>query len=163
MKIDFLGLFICFLIMVGLFLPWVIRGYDSYAAMNPETRQGELRFHKKILLSPMGVKLYEDGVLVETLWFVSPGISLAGLMLASAAALSAIRFRIRWVRLSLFIIAVLGVLIFFMSLGTGLGIGLKSSFGWGLPVSLLGITLIFASSINELAKSAPKPRPSSVS
>ena len=157
MKIDFPGLFICILIIVGLFLPWVSKGYDSYAAMNPETKQGELRFHKKILLSPLGAKLYEDGVLVETLWFVSPGTSLAGLMLASAAALSAIRFRIRWVRFSLFITAVLGVVVFFMSLGTGLGIGLKTSFGWGLPVSLLGIALIFASSINELSKKTARP------
>ena len=157
MKIDFLGIFICVLIIVGLFLPWVSKGYDSYAGLNPETRQGELRFHKKILLSPMGAKLYEYGVLVETLWLVSPGTSLAGLMLASAASLSVIRFRIKWVRFALFITAVLGVVVFFMSLGTGLGIGLKTSFGWGLPVILLGIALIFASSINELTKKTARP------
>jgi hypothetical protein len=154
MKIDVLGLTVCAIILVGLLLPWITKGYDSYAVMNPDTRQGELRFHKKILLSPLFARLYEDGELVETIWFVSPGTTLASAMLASAAALSLLKFRTRWIKFSLFLTAVLGVIVFFMSFGTGLGIGLNTGFGWGVPLTLLGIVLIFSTSINELSKPA---------
>ena len=152
MEIDFWGLAIGVIVILGVFGPWVTKGYDSYPAMDPETRQGELHFHKHILMSPMYTKLYEDGEWVNTLWFVSSGVSLAGVMLVSAAALSAIRYKKYWIKLSLFLTAVLGVVIFFMSFGTGLGIGLRTSFGWGLPVTLLGMTLMVAQSVNELTK-----------
>jgi len=102
----------------------------------------------------MYTKLYEDGELVNIFWFVNLGVSLAGVMLLSAAVLSVIRFKKYWIKLSLFLTAVFGVIIFFMSFGTGLGIGLRASFGWGLPVTLLGIVLMFAQSVNELTKKA---------
>jgi hypothetical protein len=152
MKIEAFGLAVCAIMLVGLLLPWITKGYDSYAVMNPETRMGELRFHKKILLSPVLARLYEDGELVETMWFVSPGTALAGVMIASTAALSPFKFKRRWIRFSLFIMAVLGIVVFFMSLGMGLGIGLRTGFGWGLPITILGIVLIFSSSINELSR-----------
>lgn len=161
MEIDFWGLAIGAMVILGLFGPWVTKGYDSYPAMDPETRQGELRFHKHILISPMYAKLYEDGELVETLWFVSSGVSLAGVMLVSTAALFAIKFMKYWIKLSFFLTAVLGMVIFFMSFSTGLGIGLRTSFGWGLPVTLLGMALMFAQSINELTKKAVISSPSS--
>ena len=161
MEIDFWGLVIGVIVIMGLFGPWVTKGYDSYPAMDPETSQGELRFHKHILMSPMYARLYEDGELVDTLWFVSPGVSLASVMFVSTAALFAISFKRYWVKFSFFLTAVLGVVVFFMSFGTGLGIGLRTSFGWGLPVTLIGMVLMFAQSVNELTKKASISFPSS--
>jgi len=152
MKIDFWGLLIGIIIILGLVGPWITKGYNSYPKINPETKQGELHFHKYITISPIYARLYENGELIDIFWFTSSGITLAGLMLLSTAILFAIKVKIRWFKLSVFLIAFCGIIIFFMSFGTGLGIGLRTNFGWGLLITFIGVVLMFAQSINDLIK-----------
>jgi len=152
MRIDFRGLAIGLIIVFGLFGPWVIKSYDSYPALNPDTRQGELHYHKQIMISPINAKLYEDGQLVNTLWFVNSGMSLACGIFLSVSVLSILNFKKYWINFILFFSAIFGVVVFFMSFGTGLGIGLKTSFGWGLSVSLLGMALMFVQAVSNVTK-----------
>lgn len=141
-----------FIIIVGLFGPWLSIGYDSYGVINPRTGQVEVRYHSKIVVSPFFGSIIRDDKLVRTIWFLSFGTSLAGMMLISSAALYVFRFNRTWINFLLFTISFLGFNIFFLSLGRGLSIGVKTHVGWGLIITLIGLILMFVLSILELMR-----------
>ena len=89
---------------------------------------------------------------MERVWFVSLGTSLSGIILLSVATLSIIRYERIWVNFIYFLIAVLGVIVFFMSLGGGQAIGLRTQIEWGAMVSLIGLGLMLALSISKMMK-----------
>lgn len=156
-KINICGFAIGLVVIIGLIGPWIIRGYNSYGVINPETGQGELRYHSKILMSPLFGSIIRDGN-VETKWLVSFGTSLAGIMLISAAILCAFRFNRRWVNFLIFNISFLGFMLFIGSLGRGLSIGVRTQIGWGLVITLIGIILMFVLSLYELMKNSRYPK-----
>lgn len=151
-KINIWGAAIGFIVIIGLFGPWIIRGYNSYGVINPQTGLGELRYHSKIVISPLFGSIIRDGDVEKTVWFVSFGTSLANVMLVSAAVLCAFRFNRRWVNFLIFNISFLGFILFFGSLGRGISIGVKARVGWGFIITLVGIILMFVLSLVELMR-----------
>jgi len=152
MKINIWGIAVCIVVIVGLFNPWISKGSQPYSTINPDTGQGELRYNRIILLSPFFASILENDQLVERVWFVSLGASLSGIMLLSVATLSTIKYERIWVNFIYFLIAVLGVILFFMSLGVGQAIGLRTQIEWGAMVSLIGLGLMLALSISKMMK-----------
>lgn len=152
MKINIWGIAVCIVVIVGLFNPWISKGSQPYSTINPDTGQGELRYNRIILLSPFFASILENDQLVERVWFVSLGTSLSGIILLSVATLSTIKYERIWVNFIYFLIAVLGVIVFFMSLGVGQAIGLRTQIEWGAMVSLIGLGLMLALSISKMMK-----------
>jgi len=152
MKINIWGIAVCIVVIVGLFNPWISKGSQPYSTINPDTGQGELRYNRIILLSPFFASIFENDQLVERVWFVSLGTSLSGIILLSVATLSTIKYERIWVNFIYFLIAVLGVIVFFMSLGVGQAIGLRTQIEWGAMVSLIGLGLMLALSISKMMK-----------
>jgi len=152
MKINIWGIAVCIVVIVGLFNPWISKGSQPYSTINPDTGQGELRYNRIILLSPFFASILENDQLVERVWFVSLGTSLSGIILLSVATLSTIKYERIWVNFIYFLIAVLGVIVFFMSLGVGQAIGLRTQIEWGAMVSLIGLGLMLALSVSKMMK-----------
>lgn len=152
MKINIWGIAVCIVVIVGLFNPWISKGSQPYSTINPDTGQGELRYNRIILLSPFFASILENDQLVERVWFVSLGTSLSGIILLSVATLSTIKYERIWVNFIYFLIAIFGVIVFFMSLGVGQAIGLRTQIEWGAMVSLIGLGLMLALSVSKMMK-----------
>ncbi len=150
MKTSLWGIIVCIVVIIGVFNPWISKGSEPYSIINPDTGQGELRYNKKIFLSPFYASIFEYHQFVERIWFVSIGTSISGIMLLSVALLSTVKYERLWVNFVYFIIAALSIVVFFMSLGFGLSIGLKTQIESGIMVSLIGLFLMFVLSINEM-------------
>jgi len=153
-RINLAGLLIAIILIIGLFGPWLTVGYDSYAKINPETKVGEAYYHSRVELNPLYASIYKDEVLVEKTWFITIGISLAGLMLMLAAVLSIFRYKQTWVHISLFMLSMVGMFFFFMSVGSGISIGVVTHVGWGLEVAGLGLLFLFVVSLRELTRNS---------
>jgi hypothetical protein len=152
MKINIWGIAVCIVLLVGLFNPWFSKGSHPYSIINPDTGQGELRYNRMIVLSPFYASIFENDLLVERVWFVSLGTSVSGIMLLSVATLSTIKYERIWVNFIYFLIAVLSVIVFFMSLGVGQAVGLRTQIEWGAAVSLIGIGLMLVLSVSKMMK-----------
>jgi hypothetical protein len=139
-------------VIVGLFFPWITKGLDPMGQINPETGQGELHYRRQILMSPFYVMITEEGEVTTISWFISTGTTFAGVMLGLSSVLFVCRFHNAWMKISIFLLAFLGVVLFFMSFGVGLSIGLKTEFGWGVVITLVGVGLMFIFSIIELSR-----------
>ena len=150
MKTSFWGTIVCMVVIIGIFNPWISKGSEPYSIINPDTGQGELRYNKKIFLSPFYASIFEYHQFVERVWFVSIGTSISGIMLLAVALLSTVKYERLWVNFVYFIIAALSIVVFFMSLGFGLSIGLKTQIEGGIIYSLIGLFLMFVLSINEM-------------
>jgi uncharacterized membrane protein SirB2 len=152
MKINYWGFIVCLVLFLGLINPWVSKGSEPYSTVNPSTGQGELKFYRIIRLSPFFASVYEDNQLVDRMWFVSPGLTFSGVILMSVALLSVINYQQTWVNFVLFLISVLSIVIFFMSLGMGQALGLRSQLEWGATVSLGGVILLLLLSVSKLLR-----------
>ena len=152
MKINYWGFIVCLVLFVGLFNPWISKGSESYSTVNPSTGQGELKFYRIIRLSPFFASVYEDNQLVDRMWFVSPGHTFSGVILMSVAFLSVIKYQQTWVNCVLFLISVLSIVVFFMSLGMGQALGLRSQLEWGATVSLGGVILLLLLAVSKLMR-----------
>ena len=152
MKPDYGGIIICLVLVIGLINPWISKGSEPYSTVNPSTGQGELKYYRIIRLSPLFASVYEDNQLIERMWFVSPGITFSGVILMSVALLSVIRYQQTYVNFILFLISLLSIIIFFMSLGMGQAIGLHSQLEWGAAISLGGVFLLLLLSVNILMR-----------
>jgi hypothetical protein len=150
MKISFWGIIVCIVVIIGIFNPWISKGSKPYSIINSDTGQGELRYNKKIFLSPFYASIFEYHQLVDRIWFVSIGTSISGIMLLSVALLSTIKYERLWVNFVYFIIAALSIVVFFMSLGVGQSVGLKTQIEGGMMVSIIGLFLMFVLSINQM-------------
>ena len=150
MKTSLWGIIVCIVVIIGVFNPWISKGSEPYSIINPDTGQGELRYNKKIFLSPFYASIFEYHQFVERVWFVSIGTSISGIMLLAVALLSTVKYERLWVNFVYFIIAALSIVVFFMSLGFGLSIGLKTQIEGGIIYSLIGLFLMFVLSINEM-------------
>lgn len=152
MKVNNWGVGICIVFIIGIFSPWISKGSNPYSTINPDTGQGELRYNKIFLLSPFYVSIYENDQLVERVWFVSLGTSLSGILLLCGAILSTIKYERIWVNFIYFLITVLGVIVFFMSLGLGQAVGLRTQIELGAIVSIIGVGLLLALSVSTMMK-----------
>ena len=150
MKISFGGIVVCIVIILGVFNPWISKGSSPYSIISPATGQGELRYNKIIFLSPFYASIFEYHQFVERVWFVSIGTSISGIMLLAVALLSTVKYERLWVNFVYFIIAALSIVVFFMSLGFGLSVGLKTQIEGGIIYSLIGLGLMFVLSISKM-------------
>ena len=75
-------------------------------------------------------------------------------MLMLAAVLSIFRYKQTWVHISLFILSMIGMFFFFMSVGSGISIGVITHVGWGLEVACLGLLILLVVSLRELTKNS---------
>jgi hypothetical protein len=151
-KINFWGIAITLLYIIGLFGPWISLSYDSYAKLNPQTRQGELHYHSTIELAPFFGTVIKDGNIEARIWFISTGTSVSGAIIMIAAVLMAIKFRENWVKIILFFITIFGIVLFFLNLGEGISIGFLTDLGWGLIITLVGLLFSFILSFIEMTK-----------
>ena len=151
-KISIQGVLVFIIILLGLFGPWLTYSFDSYSTLNPETKMGQINYHSKIELTPLFGSRYKDGLLVGRYWFVSPGINLAGLLLAISASLSIFKYSSSLTHFILFIVASLGIIMFFLSVSRGISIGVFTKIGWGLELTGFGLLLFFVLSLREMIR-----------
>jgi len=153
-RINFAGFIVAIIMIIGLFGPWLTVSYDSYSKINPVTKLGEAYYHSRVELTPLFGSVYKDEILVEQTWFVSIGINVAGFIMALSAFLSILKYKKNWAHFSIFVLYIVGIVFFFMSLGEGISIGVFTDVGWGLKVTGLGVLILFLFSIYELSRNS---------
>ena len=153
-KVSIEGALVGIIILLGLFGPWLTYSYDSYATIDPDTKMGQLNYHSKVELNPLFGSMYKDDILVETYWIITPGIFLAGILLAISAILSVFKYNSRLAHFLLFMVASLGMLVFFLNIGDGISIGVFTKLGWGLKLTGLGLLLLFVVSFREMSRNS---------
>ena len=151
-KISIQGVLVSIIILLGLFGPWLTYSFDSYSTINPETKTGQINYHSKVEVNPLFGSMYKDDILVERYWFISPGINLTGLLLAISASLSIFKYNSSWAHFILFIVASLGIIVFFLSIGRGISIGVFTKVGWGLDLTGFGLLILFIVSFREMSR-----------
>ena len=143
-KREKLEILACLLVLFGSLGPWLWRGYNSYQVFDPETGERELRYELISKMSPFYISAAYENEDPTYKWFVSPGTTVAGLLLIASSIVFPFisSSRIRIVALSM---ALLGCLFFFLSLGGGLWLGLVTRFSWGFQATVIGLTLMLGS------------------
>ena len=150
MKLNILGIPVSILLISGLFGPWIIKGLNEHVSLNPQTGKVELQYRRMILLSPLFGAIQNEGSIVQMVWFASVGLSFSSLILISAAVLNLLHFGKDWVNFIPFITAVMGIFMFFMSLGMGQEIGVSTFLGWGLIATSIAVISMFTLSIFKI-------------
>lgn len=153
-KISVEGALVGIVILLGLFGPWLTYSYDSYATIDPDTRMGQLNYHSRVELNPLFGSMYKDDVLLERYWIITPGIFLAGILLAISATLSVFKYTSSLAHFLLFMVACLGMFVFFLNVGEGISIGVFTKLGWGLKLTGVGLLLLFVVSFREMSRNS---------
>ena len=153
-KINLSGLLVSILVLTGLFGPWITYSFDSYPTINPETKMGQLNYHSRLELNPLFGSMYKDDILNGRFWFISVGTNVAGLLLAISAILSIIKYNFSFAHFILFIVASIGTIVFFFSVGEGISIGVFTKIGWGLELTGIGLLLLFIVSFSEMSRNS---------
>ena len=148
-KREKLEIMTCLLILFGSLGPWLWRGYNSYQVFDPETGERELRYELVSKMSPFYISAAYENEDPTYEWFVSPGTTVAGLILIASSLVFSFTssLRIKIVTLST---ALLGCFFFFLSLGGGLWLGLVTRFSWGFQAAVIGLALMLGSVASEL-------------
>jgi hypothetical protein len=152
MKINYLGAFFGLFLIIGIFGPWLLKGYEPYGGVNLKTGKLELNYHLVYYLSPLYAAKIMDGVLVEKAWFVSVGLSISAAIIIITAILFLIRFNKIQYNFISYLFSFIGFSMFFLSIGRGQSIGVVTKLGWGFFVSFLSAFLNFIFYVNELLK-----------
>jgi VIT1/CCC1 family predicted Fe2+/Mn2+ transporter len=153
-RINLGGLLVAIILIFGLFGPWLIVGYDSYAKINPGTKVGEAYYHSRVELNPMYASLYNDEVLIERTWFITFGTGFAGLILVLTAIFSIFKYKQTWAHIALLMLFIIGLATFFLSVGSGISIGVSTQIGWGLEVTGLALLISFIVALRELTRNS---------
>ena len=153
-KVSFEGVLVSIIILLGLFGPWLTYSYDSYSTLNRDTRMGQLNYHSKVELNPLFGSMYKDDFLVERYWIITPGVFLAGILLAISAIFSIFKYTSKVAHFLLFIVASLGLLVFFLNVGEGISIGVFTKIGWGIKLTGIGLFLLFVVSFREMNRNS---------
>ena len=133
---SILGIIGAILLIVGLIGPWFsqFRGGSS----------ADLEMRTSIL-TPLHVSYYTSEKIVADVWFYSLGTSIAAGGFILAAILSAISFG-RWkISLAGLIIWIISLEVFFLSFGSGLGMGFSTRINWGLQLTIACGAIFFIS------------------
>jgi len=149
-KNDILSVLGGFLIIIGLFLPWLWRGYNSYQVLNPLTGEQNLFYRLITRISPffLSVESEGDGVIIN--WFVSLGTTISGAILLCTALLFPLKYERRIMKKILFSLTIFAFFFFFLNLGSGLWLGLVTHFGLGIQLTSIGIVLMLLSLLLDL-------------
>lgn len=153
-KVNRLGVIVALVILLGLLGPWITLDYDSYPVFNLKTRLGEKHYHARIELSPFFGTLYRDRQMVTRIWYLSTGTAIGGAILAVAAILTSFRYSRNWANFMIFFTCLGGLVVFFLSLGRGISVGVFTHVGWGLGACILGIFLMFLVSFIEITRNS---------
>jgi hypothetical protein len=151
-KVMLFGFIMLLLSIIGLLGPWLTLSYDSYAVLNPITRLGEKHYRSRIELSPFYASVVTNEILEVRLWNVSNGTTLAGLIILTVSFLNVFKYSKKMIYFYLFISHILGLFIFFLSLGRGISLGLITQPGWGLSVTLLCSFILFGNSFYQITR-----------
>jgi hypothetical protein len=145
---------IAFFLISGLFGPWLIYGYDSYAIINPDTNTGELKYHSFVELNPLFGTVYKDNVMLARDWFITSGLVFSSILFILSGLLSVFKYGRYWINFLLFLLSFLGFLVFFLSVGDGISIGVFTHLGWGIGLTGFGLFFSFLVSMKEMSKSS---------
>jgi hypothetical protein len=137
---------------VGLFGPWLSKGYDSYGGINLETGKLDLQYHMIYYLSPVRAEKVVDGAMVESAWFASTGLLISALLVTASAILNPIRFKKMYFNFIPHILAFFGISMFFLSIGMGQSIGVVTELEWGVYLTSLAAFSGFIYYVYELLK-----------
>ena len=152
--INFIGAIGAIILLIGLSGPWISQYYEKESSWDTEKLREIERYKKIINFNPLIMTMIEDNENRKDTVFYSLSTTISSIGIIISGILSTIDFK-RWqLGMTGFIIWIVSVGIFFLSVGN-LQYGFScyegcSLFKWGWTVSILGGITIFSSSIMTL-------------
>lgn len=149
-KKDVLSLFASLFLIVGLFGPWLWRGYNPYQVYDRQTGDRKLYYRLKTYISPFFLTVEPENDEKVTKWFASAGTTVSGAVMLVSALFYPLKYSRKEIKNILLLAAVLAFFFFFLSLGGGMWLGLITRFNWGIQVSSIGLAAMVFSTLSEL-------------
>lgn len=147
------------LVLLGVFGPWLWRGFDSYQEYNPATGETILKYRTITKISPLYFSVKTEDGDNEVSWFYSAGTTLSAVVMLSSIAIYIVLNRgLSWSKSLGLLLAILGIFVFFLSLGGGLWLGVITRFAWGFQLTLLGIMVMFIHTTTVASRRRPASR-----
>ncbi len=126
------------LIVVGLFLPWLWRGYDRVMTLDEETGRIQVRYGRRILLSPFYVVFTEDNEVESVTLLYNLESNVIGLVTMFSSLFTVLKYHDKRLYGYSLGVTLVSFLLFFMTLGgSGIGLGSVTYLGGGFFVEIL--------------------------
>lgn len=126
------------LIIVGLFLPWLWRGYDRVMTLDEDTGRIQVRYGRRILLSPFYVVYTEDGEVESITLLYNLESNLVGLVTMVSSLFTVLKYGDKRVYGGSLLVSIVSLPLFFMTLGgSGIGLGSVTYLGLGFYLEIL--------------------------
>ena len=136
------------LILIGLLGPWIWQGHDPTFVFNPATKKMEIQYTRIVEVSPLYTRVVIDGILERVDWFfefsLSITISLSAFGFILGMILCSFQSGVNKYSVIGICSLIVAAILFFLSFGRGLSIGIRTFIGWGLYVTAFGSTVILA-------------------
>ena len=127
--------------IIGLFEPWLSQSTNGL---------GE-HYRFTIKISPLFVSIAECGSSKSILWFYNISISIAAIGLIVAGIICSLSFGNWKISLTGWCIWVISFMLFFLSLGRGLSLGIRTFVCGGFWITLSGGILMFISTLIDMS------------
>lgn len=137
-RLYLVNLLLVALMVVGLFLPWLWRGYDRTMTLDEDTGKIQTQYGRRILLSPFYV-VYTEGNQIESVTLLYNLESNAvGFVTLASSLFTVLRYRDKRLYGYSLIASIVSLPLFFMTLGgSGIGLGSITYLGVGFYLEIL--------------------------
>jgi len=126
------------LILVGLFLPWLWRGYNRVMTLDEDTGSIQVQYGRRILLSPFYVVYTEDGEVRSVTLLYNLESNLVGLLTMVSSLFTVLKYRDKRIYGGSILVSIASLPLFFMTLGgSGIGLGSVTYLGLGFYLEIL--------------------------
>jgi hypothetical protein len=127
-------------ILIGLFQPWLWRGYKPYSEFNRELNRPEMSYSVILKTSPFFTTII-DNQIVSRVWFFNFTTTFSGLTILFSSLLPFLNINNKRFYTFTIFSTLFGFLFFFLSFGGGMGLGSVTHLSMGTKTTLLGLTL----------------------
>jgi hypothetical protein len=139
------------LVVVGLFLPWLWRGYDRVMTLDEDTGRIQVRYERRVLLSPFYVVYTENNEVESVTLLYNLESNLVGLVTMISSIFTVLKYRDKRVYGYSLLVSIVSLPLFFMTLGgSGIGLGSVTYLGIGFYLEIICIFFIVIILFNRI-------------
>jgi len=145
------NLFLVALMVIGLFLPWLWRGYDRVMTLDEDTGRIRTRYERRILLSPFYVVYIEDNEVESVTFLYNLESNAVGLVTLVSSLFIVLRYTYKRLYVYSLCVSAISLPLFIMTLGgSGIGLGSVTYLGVGFYIETLCLFFMVIIMLNRI-------------
>ena len=134
------------MVLLSLLGPWIVQSSDPKFTFDSLMKEYVVNHGRFLRISPLRIWVIEDDSLTTSIWLYDFGTSLTAVGLIVGSILCSLRFRWKISSFGFSLWAGCGLL-FFMSFGRSLDIGMSTQLGWGVHAAIISGILLLISTL----------------